>query len=41
MISGIIIGLLFMIIVILLLGTIRWIGEIDDRLKEIERKMQK
>ena len=38
MLGGIIIGLMFAIIIILILGLAKLVGDIDDRLKEIERK---
>lgn len=38
MIGGVVIGLLFAFIVIFILGLVKLVGDIDDRLKDIERK---
>lgn len=38
MLGGVIIGLMFATIIIFILGLAKWVGDIDDRLKTIERK---
>ena len=38
MIGGVVIGLLFAFIVIFIHGLVKLVGDIDDRLKDIERK---
>lgn len=38
MLGGVIIGLMFATIIIFILGLTKFVGDIDDRLKAIEKK---